>query len=124
MTGSYPDGWMGATATYDRYEIARHGRNSIDVLVSRVGVSGPPPARVRIVVGSLKLVGGVPAIGKTLATRTWTERDGTERKIRLPAPRRPFRVEVSVGPTFSPAQFGSTDTRQLGARVTFQVLSR
>jgi hypothetical protein len=25
-----------------------------------------------------------------------------------------------VGPTFSLAQFGSTDTRQLGARVTFQ----
>jgi len=123
-TGVYPDGWTGAAAAYNRYVGARNGRGRIDVLVSRAGISGPPAARVRIVVGSLRLVAGAPSIGTIAATRTWTVRDGVGRRFSLPAPNTPFRVEVSVGPTFSPAQFGSADTRQLGARVAFQVRGR
>jgi hypothetical protein len=123
-TGVYPDGWTGAAAAYNRYVEPRNGGGRINVLVSRAGISGPPAARVKVVVGSLKLVAGVPSIGKISATRTWTVRDGIGRRFSLPAPHAPFRVEVSVGRTFAPAQFGSADTRQLGARVAFQVRSR
>ena len=39
--------------------------------------------------------------------------------FRLKTPAAPFRVKLSVGPTFSPAAHGSSDTRQLGAQVAF-----
>jgi hypothetical protein len=38
------------------------------------------------------------------------------------APARPFRVRISIRPTFSPADFGFGDQRQLGARPGFRLL--
>jgi hypothetical protein len=124
LNGVYPDGWMGPVATWDRYAVARNGPSSLVVTVSRAGVSGPSPARVRVAVGPLKLVKGVQDIGKTTASRVGRIRAGAVERFRIPVPRRPFRVAVTVAPTFSPASFGSADTRQLGARVNFQLVQR
>jgi hypothetical protein len=44
---------------------------------------------------------------------------GAERTFRLATPAPPFRVEVTVDPTFSPAEFSVPDSRQLGAQVSF-----
>jgi hypothetical protein len=123
VNGTYPDGWMGPTATYDLYDVPRHRRSWIDVTLSRAGVSGPPPARVTVAVGPLKVVNNAQTGRETTVRRIGTIRDGVER-FRVPVPRRPFRVAVTIAPTFSPANFGSTDTRQLGARVNFQLVNR
>ena len=41
----------------------------------------------------------------------------TGRRFTLPTPGDPYRVEVHVGSTFTPADYGYPDTRQLGAQV-------
>ena len=33
---------------------------------------------------------------------------------------KPFRVEVTVDPTFSPTEFGGSDQRQLGVQVSYR----
>ena len=40
----------------------------------------------------------------------------------LNAPAPPYQIAVTVDPTFSPAQFGGLDARQLGAQVEFRLL--
>jgi hypothetical protein len=40
----------------------------------------------------------------------------------VPVPTRPFRLRVTVEPTFSPAQFGYPDTRHLGAVLSVREL--
>jgi hypothetical protein len=44
---------------------------------------------------------------------------GQDRKLEIPVPAPPFQVALTVQPTFSPSEFGATDTRQLGAQITF-----
>jgi hypothetical protein len=124
LNGVYPDGWMGPVATWDRYDVPHNRPTSLVVTVSRAGVLGPSLARLRVAVGPLKLVKGVQGIGKTTASRVGRIRAGAVERFRIAVPRRPFRVAVTVAPTFSPANFGSADTRQLGARVNFQLVHR
>ena len=43
----------------------------------------------------------------------------------MPTPRPPFRVEVTIDPTFSPADYqGQSDQRQLGASVGYRFYQR
>jgi hypothetical protein len=44
---------------------------------------------------------------------------GQQRTLDLRAPPAPFEARVTVSPTFSPADFGQGDTRQLGAQLGF-----
>jgi hypothetical protein len=73
---------------------------------------------VTINVGRLVDIGGQPGIGRVTASRTWTIRSGTAHRFTIPTPRTPYRLEIHVEPTFSPANYGHPDTRQLGAQVT------
>lgn len=120
--GIYADGWMGERSAYSQYATpgARPGR--VRVSVSRAAWGGPDvPGNVRIAVGTLALSDdGQPRIGRVLATRRWVVHSLRARVFILPTPRPPFRVEVGVRPTFSPARFGRADTRQLGAQVDFR----
>ena len=111
--GVSPDTWTGASAAYTRYVVPR-GASRVDVLVERHGISGPPPAKVRVAIGP---VGGA-AVWKA---ETWTVKNGTGHRFTLLLRRAPFQVQLSSTPTFSPSQFGSPDTRQLGVRVSFSV---
>jgi hypothetical protein len=61
-----------------------------------------------------------PTIARTTATREWVVHSGSTRTFVVPVPPAPFRLEVKVSPTFSPAQFGQADTRQLGAQIAFE----
>jgi hypothetical protein len=65
------------------------------------------------------MIDGAPTLGRPTATREWTVHSGQTRTFDLPVPRAPFRVEVRVSPTFSPAQYGQGDTRQLGVQLAF-----
>jgi hypothetical protein len=121
--GIYPDSWMGADAALTNY--ARPSRRDwVHVRVSREGWGGPsPPGQVTVKVGPLVARGGQPTIGEPVTSRTWTVRSGKARSFILPTPRAPFRLEVHVEPTFSPADYGMADARQLGAQVWIESVS-
>jgi hypothetical protein len=59
-----------------------------------------------------------PHIGKVTAVRRWTASSGAVKVFRLPV-RTPFRVELTVNPTFRPVDFGRYDTRDLSVQPTF-----
>lgn len=110
--GLYADGWSGPDAEYLRYSPA----GQIRVDVSRAGWRGPDaPGNVRVEVARLS--------GSVVASRRWVVHSGATRTFAFPAPEAPFRVRVHIDPTFSPSQFGQSDTRQLGAQVQFAASS-
>jgi hypothetical protein len=45
---------------------------------------------------------------------------GLKRTFRLKTPAAPFRVRVGVARTFSPADYGFPDPRELGVQVAFR----
>jgi hypothetical protein len=106
--GLYVDGWMGETAAYSVYSRnQRPGR--VRVTFTRAPWPGPFVASTATV-----------AIGQTRKTVPLTSDE--RRTVTLPAPPPPFRVELRVTPTFTPAEFGTSDSRQLGARPTLGLL--
>jgi hypothetical protein len=67
---------------------------------------------------------GQPTIG-TVSSRAYGVIHSCEEKsFALPTPPSPWRAEVSIDPTFSPAEIDPKqgDARQLGAVVTFTVV--
>jgi hypothetical protein len=111
-SGVTPDDWTGASASYTRYVVPK-GTKLVDVLVDRHGIAGPPPAKVRVTIG--------PVGGGVWKAEASTVPNGGGHRFTLPVRRAPFAMQLSVSPTFSPSQFGSPDTRQLGVRVAFSL---
>jgi hypothetical protein len=118
ISGVFADGWMGADAAYDRYA-GRAG--TLTVSLSREAWGGPDkPGRVVIEVGPIASgPDNLPTISRVTARREWTIHSRSHRTFRLPTPRPPFRARIHIEPTFSPADYGLGDTRQLGAQVAF-----
>jgi hypothetical protein len=107
--GIFGDGWSGSDASFTDYAPTRPGK--IRVLVSRALWSGPDvPGHVTVSISS--------ATGAR-AAQQFVIHARKSRVATLATPRHPFTVKVHIAPTFSPLQFGSTDTRQLGAVVRF-----
>jgi hypothetical protein len=128
QTGITPDGWLGCNdapcppAAYNQYATEGGEKGYVTVSVSRRAACGAPirPGNVLIRVG--RLVRGEdkqPHLGRVTAVRRWRVAAGAERQFVIPTPAPPFRVEVDVAPTFSPADYGASDRRQLGAQVGF-----
>ncbi len=121
IEGLYGDRWMGASAALTRY--AAPPSALLRITLSREAWGGRDvPGNVRVRVGPLAVVGGVPELGAVSARRNVVLHSGERRVVTLPAPRAPFRAEISITPTFSPADFGLPDTRELGAQVSFRVI--
>ena len=101
---------MGAFAALTHYaKPTRRGR--IHVRVSREGWGGPsPPGRVTINIGPLgdagRAAGDQP--GDRLAELGRCG-PGLARSFTLPTPNAPYRLEIHVNPTFSPANYGQSD---------------
>jgi hypothetical protein len=111
----YADGWTGQDAAYTGY-VAPPRKRALSVSLSRVPWTGPDvPGHVVLRLGTLVGSGGEPRLGRVLARRTLTLHAGASRVFLFPPPRGPYRVELHVEPTFSPVDFGSADSRQLGA---------
>jgi hypothetical protein len=120
VEGVYADGWTGPEATLSQFEPLANGARRLRVHISRAGWTGPDvPARVTIAAGPVRITDSGPTLARATATREWTVHSNQEHTFALPVPPVPFRVEVRVSPTFSPAQFGLADTRQLGVQVAF-----
>lgn len=111
-SGITRDGWTGAAATYTRL-VVPPGATHVEVRLSRPSVPASlAPAHVRA------------AIGPAAQATVWRTAEVTFRGksvLRLPFRRAPFQVTLTVNPVFSPAQFGSLDTRTLGVVAKFRV---
>jgi hypothetical protein len=116
VAGVYGDGWSGGSASYARFTTPGDRAGRVRVVISREGWSGTDvPGRVHIRVGPAR----AGAIKRVTAERRWVVHSSAKRTFTLRTPKAPFRVELSVSPTFSPSSFGVPDTRQLGAQVSF-----
>lgn len=110
IEGVDSDGWAGARAHYRRFADSAPG--TMRVTVSRRAWAGPDvPGTVTV-----RLIADSGAAAET----TWTIHSKQQRVFAFTVPRGPFDLEVTVEPTFSPADFGSPDRRQLGAQVVFE----
>jgi hypothetical protein len=115
VSGVQPDAWMGSTASYTDYR----GRlpHRLRVLVWRPELHGPPPAQVRVTVGSVRAT-GLPTVW---ATQSWTVKNGSRHLFTLPIRAAPFQVRLKADPTFVPSAYGLADTRTLGVQVSFSL---
>ena len=105
------DGWTGADATFTRY---LPGAKLVLVDLSRPKLPVPPGlVRVELV-----------SRGSVVEQRRWVARSDSSRTVRFRAPSAPFSVRIHVAPTFSPADVGLADTRQLGVLASVRTLPR
>jgi len=113
LSGVYWDGWMGTDASFSRYAAVTQPDAHLSIRVSRDRWAGPsPPSLVRV---------DVIRLGHVLASRRYIVRSAAGRTFVFKAPRPPFEARVHVDSTFSPSQYGMSDTRQLGAQVSFRL---
>lgn len=111
IEGLYPDGWSGDHVFYRRF-FGPPRAGTVLVVVSRVNWGGQDrPAEVRI--------DSEPLNGASAQAAYIVIHAGKEYKLEIPVPQPPFQIEMTVQPTFSPSEFGASDTRQLGAQITF-----
>jgi hypothetical protein len=128
VTGVESDGWIEdadgngtAEASYTRYDVSHDGPGFAVVKLSRVAWGGtdiPGNATVRIgpvAIGPDKQ----PTIAHVTATRTKTLHHKVTNGFALPAPSGPWRVEITITPTFVPHDLDPTegDRRRLGAKL-------
>jgi hypothetical protein len=126
-TGIYADGWMGDESAFNQYSSPGGRAGNIVIRLGRWNWGGPSkPARVKIRMGPLvKGDDKQPHIGRVTAERDWEIRDSTSRaSFVIPTPKPPFRVEVTVDPTFRPTDYGESDQRDLGAQVDYEFIPR
>jgi hypothetical protein len=141
ITGIESDGWMVGTtehpgtarASYTRYDVSRDGAGFAVLQLSRIGWCPAPGkrtvGRVTVRIGPVAIgPDKQPKIGHVTAVRRFAVRDCTTAPAAVVTPPRvPWRMEVTVRPTFNPHEVDSTksDARDLGAvvqKVGFQPL--
>jgi hypothetical protein len=137
VTGLQSDGWIAApdehspaTASYTRYDVSRDGPGFAVGKLSRVASCGKDvPGRATIKIGPVGIgPDKQPAITKVTALRHLTVHQCIATGFALPVPNRPWRLEISIRPTFVPQELDPrrfSDRRHLGARllnVRFQPL--
>jgi hypothetical protein len=127
VTGVYRDGWIGNDAAYNRFDVAGDGPGFARVTLSRedwCGQDKPGKATVRIgpvAIGEDKQ----PAIANVVQEESVVLHSCEARTILLGAPAGPWRVEVTIEPTFSPHELdpNQSDLRELGAKLDAGFLS-
>jgi hypothetical protein len=123
IEGVQGDGWMGSIASYTRYDVRPGVRGHARVTLSRQAFCGPSaPGDVTARIGPV-VVGedNHPKIGEVTDTASGTIDSCEDRTFILRAPDRPWRVELTVSPTFVPNELDPTngELRSLGGRPTF-----
>jgi hypothetical protein len=115
IQGVASDGWIGHRASDIVYRASRTSSSAMTVRISRASWGGADlPSPVLIEARSLPT-------GRLLAKRTWVVHSLGTKTFPLGTLPEPYRVNVSVPRTFSPADFGLADQRQLGAQVAFDL---
>lgn len=109
--GITADGWTGADATYTRYAPGAK-KLFVDLSLPKLPLA---PGRVRI---------DLVSRGSTVEHRDWVSRSDSHKTFRFRAPPAPFSVRFHVVPTFTPAQYGLSDTRELGVLAKIRLAKR
>ena len=125
QAGVFEDGWMGHDSSYNRYTAQADGPGDARIDLSRAAIctTAPIPGGVIVKIGPL-VIGPdkQPQIGRVTAQRLLRVRPCAEQAqtVLLPAPRGPWRVEVSSD-TFVPAELdpSKSDRRRLGVQIAF-----
>ena len=126
VTGLYSDGWIGdrdgngiAEAAYTRYDVSRDGPGFALVKLSRVAwCGGDVPGKATVRIGPVAIgEDRQPTLTEVTETQVKTVHQCVTTPFLLPAPNGPWRVEVTIEPTFSPHDLDpeNSDRRQLGA---------
>jgi hypothetical protein len=129
VIGRESDGWMiakrgekVARASYTRYDVAGDGPGFAVVKLSRVGWC-PSPSKRSPAIATIK-IGPVgigpdkqPAIANVTETRRVVVKDCVQRVRLLRPPKAPWRMEITLAPTFVPKDVdpSKSDNRELGA---------
>ena len=123
QTGIQTDGWMGRSSTYAQYDVPPGQSGHVRVDLSREGWCGKDVrSKTLVLVGPVAVQAtGQPKLAKTTSAAAGVLHSCQKQSFLLPTPPLPWRAEVTVSPTFSPAQLdpAQTDSRQLGAVVSF-----
>ncbi len=120
LEGLYSDNWSGPDAAFYQYWSPRPRRGVVEVTLSRaawLGVDVPG----KVTVTMLRLRSASPA--RPTVRREWIAHAGRTTVFRLPAPPPPFKVAVHVAPTFSPVDYGTPDSRELGVQLRLSYLA-
>ena len=122
-SGVFPDGWTGQTASLNAYASESSDPVQVDVTVGLTGWTGPDvPANVEIVAGTLEVgEDGAAQIGEVVFAESVELHAGEQSSYTIDAPPGPVRVEIVVDRTFSPADFGLGDPRQLGVQFGYGI---
>jgi hypothetical protein len=128
LIGRESDGWIAAgtgekaaTASYTRYDVSSDGPGFGYVKVSRENWC-PAPGHRQTTTAVVR-IGPVgvgpdkqPEIAHVTQTKRFRIRDCKANEVLLKAPTQPWRMEISVAPTFIPHEVDPTrsDTRRLG----------
>jgi len=124
VTGVDGDGWMGAESTYSQYWSPdnRPGRILVDVTRKDAWGGTDVPGKVVVEVGPLVRVNKQPALATVTERREFTIHSNKGRAYSIPTPRPPFRVRVTIDPTFVPHDLDArlSDRRRLGAKVSYR----
>jgi hypothetical protein len=125
VTGIDHDGWVSdsdgdgvAEASYNRFDVSRDGPGFAVVKLSRVAWCAGGSARATARIGTIGVgPDSQPAIERIIDVQRKPIYDCKTNGFSLPVPRGPWRVEVSITPTFSPHDIDPNhgDRRQLGA---------
>jgi hypothetical protein len=126
VTGIDHDGWISdsdedgvAEASYNRFDVSRDGPGFAVVKLSRVAACvGAVPAKATVRIGPIGVgPDNQPAIERVTWVQSKMLPDCKTRGFAPPVPSGPWRVEVSISPTFSPHDLDPNlgDRRQLGA---------
>ncbi len=130
LIGRESDGWIVATGdddvahgSYTRYDVSGDGPGLALVTLSRDNWC-PSPGQRQTATATVR-IGPVgigsdkqPAIARVTGVRSFPVRDCEANGVALRVPRVPWRIEVSVSPTFVPREVdpSRSDNRRLGAR--------
>ena len=137
QSGVESDGWVSApdptspaVSAYNRFDAASLGPGFAVVSLDRIAWAGKDiPGHVTVRLGTL-VIGAdkQPAIGRVLRTERRTIHSCINPQVLLCStkllfenPNRPFRIEVSITPTFSPHALDprSSERRNFGVRVSY-----
>jgi hypothetical protein len=129
VTGVDRDGWVSdsdgdkvAQAAYNRFDVSRDGPGFAVVRVSRVGACvGAGVAQVTARIGPIGIgPDNQPALARVTQEQTKPLPDCETNGFALSPPSGPWRIEVSITPTFVPHELdvNHSDRRSLGATFT------
>jgi hypothetical protein len=129
LVGRQSDGWMAgssedpvARASYTRYDVSRDEPGFAKVLLTRIGWCPKPGLRqtgkVTVRIGPVGIgPDKQPRIDHVTETRRFNVRDCHANGITLTPPNDPWRMEITVAPTFRPKDIdpSKSEARELGA---------